>query len=268
MSEVRDERQAVQALTEALDRRLASGRTVGFWLRDDDASRPGPQLDRLLDITRQWQIPLTLAVIPAHAGDALARQLQALAWVTIAVHGWNHDNHAPEEEKKQELGDHRDPQIVLAQLKQGLVHLQQLHGEQCKPLLVPPWNRLSSTLPAALPALGFRAISGFAEQQFEALPTINTHVDIIDWRGHRGGRQAMQLLSETAALIDAEQSLIGVLTHHQVHDNVAWAFLQQLFSLTATHPAARWQGLGELMSQIAGPDPGFPGQQQSTVGGL
>jgi hypothetical protein len=30
------------------------------------------------------------------------------------------------------------------------------------------------------------------------------------------------------------------LTHHLVHDDAGWRFLERLFEATATHPAVRW----------------------------
>ena len=90
-----------------LDRWQRSGRTIAFWLRDDDAVQPTAALDRLLDLAGRHSIPTTLAVIPAYAREQLAARLATEPHVSVAVHGWAHDNHAPEGEKKQELGPHR-----------------------------------------------------------------------------------------------------------------------------------------------------------------
>ena len=46
-----------------------------FWLRDDDATRPTPALDRLLGLVHAFDAPLLLAVIPADATEALARRI-------------------------------------------------------------------------------------------------------------------------------------------------------------------------------------------------
>ncbi|TIT57545.1 MAG: polysaccharide deacetylase, partial [Mesorhizobium sp.] len=54
-----------QPLVEELARWQRAGRKAEFWLRDDDAVDPTPALDRLLDLTRQFAVPVTLAVIPA-----------------------------------------------------------------------------------------------------------------------------------------------------------------------------------------------------------
>src|SRR5215470_17845292 len=88
-----------------------TGRIADFWLRDDDAVEPTAALDRLLALAARHAIPVVLAVIPASAQRTLAKRLQAEDKVAIAVHGWAHRNHAPENEKKQELGAHRPQQV-------------------------------------------------------------------------------------------------------------------------------------------------------------
>ncbi|MDZ4135094.1 MAG: glycosyl transferase family 28, partial [Paracoccaceae bacterium] len=84
------------ALTQALDARAKAGNPARFWLRDDDAVAPTGALDRLLDMTGAQGVPLTLAVIPAPSGAQLAARLAQEAGVIVAVHGWSHQNHAPD----------------------------------------------------------------------------------------------------------------------------------------------------------------------------
>lgn len=238
---------AKSALIDALQQRLDAGEPVRFWLRDDDAVAPEAPLERLLGMTGTNAVPITLAVIPAFSGEALAAQLRPLSGISVAVHGWSHENHAPAEEKKQELGAHRPLEEILAQLQRGFEHLQQLHGAQFVPLLVPPWNRISAELVPALSGIGFKALSSFAEASFEALPVINTQVDIIDWKGNRGGRDTAVLFSEITAQLQAGQTTIGFLSHHLVHDQQAWRFLEQLFELGCAHPAVEWVAVDRLL---------------------
>src|SRR5919109_4059560 len=105
-----------QPLASELARWAEAGRIADFWLRDDDAVEPTGALDRLLVLAARYAVPPTLAVIPAHAQKTLAERLQAEDKIAVAVHGWAHENHAPESEKKQELGPHRPRQVVLAEL--------------------------------------------------------------------------------------------------------------------------------------------------------
>ena len=234
-------------LAESLHEKAAAGSPVNFWLRDDDAIEPGDMLDRLLELTGTFRVPLSLAVIPAYTGDALAQQLAASEHVSVAVHGWSHTNHAPADEKKQELGNHRPVHEILAELSDGFAHLSQLHQSRFVPLLVPPWNRVSPDIIEHLNKLGFKAVSTFGDEKSTELLAVNTQVDIIDWKGNRGGRPAIDLEVEIIDCIEKGRSFIGILTHHLVHDEAAWQFLQQLFEATTDHPGARWVSIKELL---------------------
>jgi hypothetical protein len=234
------------ALRKALDRCAERGQPAQLWLRDDDAVEPGPALDRLLQMTNAAQVPLTLAVIPINTGMSLANRLLAEPHVSVAVHGWSHTNHAGAEEKKQELGGHRPVPLVLAELARGFARLAALHSPRFVPALVPPWNRISPDIIAGLPDLGFQALSVFGPETSGPLRMINTHVDLIDWHGTRGGRPAAVLLDEVAAALEAGGP-VGVLSHHLVHDDAAWEFLTALFQMTGTHPGCRWTGLSDLI---------------------
>lgn len=235
------------ALLQALDQRAAAGNPARLWLRDDDAIAPSAALDQLLDLTEASNVPVTLAVIPADAGAALAARLQKAAGVSVAVHGWSHHNHAPALEKKQELGAHRPIPQVLAELERGFLQLSQQYQQHFTPVLVPPWNRISPDVVAGLPGIGFEALSVFGPERQAALRLINTHVDVIDWRGGRMGRPDAVLMDEIAADITRSHQPIGLLTHHLVHDAQVWSFLARLFALTAGHPGCRWVGLPELI---------------------
>ena len=230
-------------LRETLDRMAETGDKIRLWLRDDDAVEPSGALDRLLELTAARTVPTTLAVIPEHTGAALAHRLETAPQVSVAVHGWSHRNYAPEGEKKQELGPHRPAETVLAELKAGFDKLSALHTTRFIPMLVPPWNRIAATLLPQLTALGFTSLSVFGqEREGSPIPLVNTHIDVIDWHGTRGGRPTPELLGELAEWVGGSHTppAIGVLTHHLVHDEAAWDFLEALFAITVGHPACEW----------------------------
>lgn len=235
-------------LLAALEWRAGRGRPVRFWLRDDDAVEPSSELDRFLALASGASVPVTLAVIPEHTGPALAERLAGEGDVTVALHGWSHRNHAPATEKKQELGAHRPPEQVLAELKRGMDTLGGLHGERLLPVLVPPWNRIAPALVPQLAGIGLRALSVFGPEKAGALPEINTHVDVIDWHGTRGGRDCAVLLSETALRVEVTgEDAVGILTHHLVHDATVDRFLRHLFTLTSGHHGCRWVSARDLL---------------------
>ncbi|MFN0113423.1 MAG: polysaccharide deacetylase family protein [Paracoccaceae bacterium] len=230
-----------------------TGRAAPLWLRDDDAALPTPALDRLLALSAAAAVPVTLAVIPATTGKALAARLAAAPGVSVAVHGWRHANHAPPGRKSAELGPERPAATILGELSRGRARLAHLFPAQAIPLLVPPWNRIDPGLLPPLPALGFRALSTFGpEPPDQLLPFVNTHADLIDWRGTRGGREPARLVAELVARLGALRGgaagVAGLLTHHLVHDEAAWAFLEDLFVATRRAgaswlPAAALPGL-------------------------
>ncbi|EJT06643.1 polysaccharide deacetylase family protein [Rhizobium sp. CCGE 510] len=243
-----------EPLRRELDRWQATGRVARFWLRDDDAVEPTPALETLLALTGESKIPLTLAVIPGRTGEALAARLAAEAGVTVAVHGWSHTNHARPEGKKQELGGDRPAAVVLGELGEGLLLLQRLYPTRFLPVLVPPWNRIDAALIPALPRLGFAALSVYGRaRQDGPVPLVNTHVDIIDWHGTRGGRAEAELVAELVAELGhrygGSDEPIGVLTHHLVHDAAAWDFLSALFAATGRHPAVHWSAASALLKR-------------------
>jgi hypothetical protein len=236
-----------------LDAYGRDGRTAQLWLRDDDAIEPTQQLFRLLDLSARWNAPMTIAAIPADATDALADLLTPIPAISVAVHGWDHVNHAPASQKKQELGMHRGEATVLARLADGLARINVLFGDRAVPLLVPPWNRIAADLIPHLPGLGYKALSVFGPEPHKSpLPMVNTHVDIIDWKGSRGGRPKDALYVQAVRHLEsvtAQRVPLGILTHHLVHDEAAWEFLEDLFAATANHPACRWVSVSELMNR-------------------
>lgn len=234
-----------------------AGRKAQLWLRDDDAVEPTDALDKLLAVTSARLIPLTIAVIPAFTGEALAARLSDEKGVCVAVHGWSHRNFAEPDEKKQELGRHRPVEIVHRELRDGYALLERLHPTRFIPMLVPPWNRIDGGLVPGLPALGFEVLSIYGWPKSNGpLPQLNTHLDIMDWHGTGGGRETVDLARElTGHLAERRKGNdepIGVLSHHLVHDENAWSFLTGLFALTATHPAVQWISSADVLKREAG----------------
>jgi len=218
-----------------------------LWLRDDDAVAPSSALDRLLALCGRYETPAVLAVIPDPTGDELANRLKDVDLIHVAAHGWRHANHASRGEKKQELGKHRPMPEILAELARGYAKLSALHGDRFLPMLVPPWNRIDEGLLAHLHTIGFSSVSSFADNlpqgTHDDLVIVNTHVDIMDWSSRRGRDHAAlvaSFVSELKKSRKGEPYPVGILTHHAVHDEGAWNFLDQLFEMTALNGACEW----------------------------
>jgi len=230
------------------------GRQIRFWLRDDDAVTPTPALERLVRLGRDNAVPVTLAVIPLLAKEALAEWLANEEGITVTVHGWSHRNHASIAEKKQELGPHRPRPTITNELRNGVERIGALFPRRFLPVLVPPWNRIDPSLVPELPALGFEGLSVFGPVkavQKAILPVINTHIDLMDWHGTRGCRPHGELVEEIVRALrqrfDGGAEPIGILAHHLVHDESAWLFLEGLFEIVAASSSVRWAPLSELI---------------------
>jgi hypothetical protein len=220
-------------LRDALARYRASGRSLGLWWRDDDAIDHTPALDRLERLAHRLSLPVHLAVIPKPATRALAQTVADSEVLVPLVHGWAHANHAPEGMKKSEFGQPRDG--AAEDLRLALARMRMLFDGDVLPVFVPPWNRMDDSYLETLVRLGFRGVSAFTPRQkrepVPGLVQINTHVDLIDWRGTKGLVDPQHLIEQTAGLLDARaqdradaEEPLGFLTHHLVHTPEIWDF--------------------------------------------
>jgi hypothetical protein len=224
-----------QALADEAARWRDAGRTASLWWRDDDATDRGAALDRLIALHRGTRVPLALAVVPANATQGLADRLADERGIDVLQHGYAHVNHAsPAEKKKMELGPHRPAMMVLGELGTGWLALERLF-DRALPVLVPPWNRIAPNLVPTLSEIGFRGLSTFGHRGRRAprgLVEINTHADLLDWRGNRGfvGEEAAlgALVTALAESRTASNEPVGILSHHLAMDAGAWDFLSLL----------------------------------------
>jgi hypothetical protein len=241
-----------QPVGEALDRWSAAGLRAPLWLRDDDAVEPSPALERLTALAARFQVPVALAIIPAATGKALAEALESQLHMAPIVHGWAHRNYAAEGEKKQEFGPHRPLSEMKQDLTRGLQKMKALYGTRLVPILVPPWNRIAPQLVECLSEIGYAAFSTFglasASPVPSSIPEINTHIDLVDFRGSRKCRDHGLLAGAVAAALthslDHGRYPVGVMSHHLIHDTAAFDFLEDLFSVTNRH---LWLSPGELI---------------------
>ncbi len=232
------------------------GRQVEFWWRDDDATLPNAALARLTALSRDTGVPLALAVIPEGAHASLMGAHDPC--VTVLQHGVAHRNRAGAEEKKTEFPAAEPIDSMVQHLLQGRRHLEALFGARSLPVLVPPWNRISSQwLVPRLASAGFAGLSTFTPRRAlvpaAGLVQVNTHVDIIDWHGSRGfvgddvalGQALRHLQLKRSAQVDSTEPT-GWLTHHADHDEAAWYFMQSLLEKTAGVGHLHWRGAPEL----------------------
>ena len=228
------------ALRDELKAWEAANRSPTLWWRDDDAAEPCTALEQLIALSDASEAPLALAVVPEKnvltSGDLGSR-------TTPLQHGYAHRNHAGPGAKKCELGAERRADHVIGELMAGRDALDRAFGTRLLPVLVPPWNRLAGHLRVMLPELGYCGLSQFGARSHAAIGSmrcINTHVDIIDWKGTRGfvGEEAAlrqlveHLRQRREGQVDPDEAT-GLLSHHLVHDPACWVFLEAVFEFTA-----------------------------------
>ena len=245
------------ALESEIARWRDAGRSVEFWLRDDDAVRPTKALERLLALAGNAGVPVALAVIPALAEPGLFAMLPASA--DILQHGSDHSNRAIAGEKKTEYPPGEASQAALKRLAEGRRQLAWLAGGRLLAVLAPPWNRIPAEVVAQLANCGIHGVSRYGpRKRLLAAPgvvEVNTHVDLINWkrdRGFVGAEQALLLAAQHLAARRNESAdrdePTGWLTHHAVHDEAAWAFLAELFARFGPRQGVLWRPARELFS--------------------
>ena len=240
-------------LTRELNQWSETEQVPRLWLRDDDAVTVGPKLKQFAALTAEFAIPTVLAVIPECTQDDLPSFIRTQPHLHAATHGFSHTNHALPGEKKCEFPDHRDASVMHLELVRGHANIRDMFGAHTIDMFVPPWNRLGQNAAKLLCKTDFNLVSGYGPKHWQvepqSPPQINTHVDIIDWSAPRVGATRVTIPPQDLvirlanALEQARTSrlgIIGLLTHHAVHETFAHTFLEQLFNFIASDGRAIW----------------------------
>jgi len=246
---------AWRALDAEIERSRQAGRSIDFWWRDDDASAPHAALARLLTLADRSGVPLALAVVPATADPKLFAELAA--GVAILQHGADHRNRAAAGQQKNEFPATEPTASAIRRLVAARERLSALAGRRWIAVLAPPWNRLHPGLVPLLASAGFSGLSRYgaraAATTSGALREVNTHVDIVDWRGTRGFAGEEHVLQRAVDHLEAKRcgtadpdEPTGWLTHHARHDEAAWTFLERLFESTIAAQGVRWRAADDL----------------------
>jgi hypothetical protein len=223
---------------------------VAVWWRDDDAGRHDARLDRLLELATGGGRQLGLAVVPAWLDDATTARVLAAPTVHVMQHGWAHADHALPGAKPVELGGAADRMTCADELRRGASRLRGAFGGRFLPVMVPPWNRIETSFLGALPGLGYRGLSTFADDRrgtARGLVHVNTHVDLIDWRGTRRMKPLGDLIGEVDRLLARPDCrMLGLLSHHLEMSLDEMARLRQLFTHVDELERCRWADLPSL----------------------
>lgn len=242
---------AFESLYKELDEWNFDGDEAMLWWRDDDAVEDTPALQKLLSLSDKFDLPVALAVIPECLEDSLVSQVRAHSLVSVMQHGIRHLNTAPEGKKNQELSRNADQQALKTDIAEGRMRLLERFEQQFIPVMVPPWNRIDDEVVEHLAGLGFLGLSCFTARTQpevdENVWLVNTHVDIIDWKNDKTFVGTEQAVAQITTHLEAKRTGLadraeptGLMSHHLVHNEEVWEFLEKLFSILDEHPAVTW----------------------------
>lgn len=230
-------------LAAELARWRSQGRTPTFWWRDDDAVENTQALGRLLDLRNNLQVPLSLAVVPAPAKPSLVDALGYTSSTAVLQHGWLHQNYGTPGGTKVELGAGRPIWEICAELTKGRRLLMELLEPVLLPVLVPPYNAIDEALVPVLGRIGYRGYSTSSARRMRTpaagLVQSNIHIDLVDWHGTRLfvgddvalNRAVEHLAARRLRRVDPDEPT-GMNTHHLVHDEPAWQFVERFIRET------------------------------------
>jgi len=152
-----------------------------FWIRDDDASKDGPKLAKLISISKKFSVPISIAVIPFLIEKSLIKTLNSNDLISVLQHGFKHKNYEPDGEKKSEFGKSREINHMIDDIIQGSKLVAESFEKSYEPIFVPPWNRMSHLLLPHIQSIGLAAVSSFSKNLsgyrnfYNHSKIINTH---------------------------------------------------------------------------------------------
>ena len=227
---------------------LASGKTVDVFFRDDDVDEDEATLRRLLKLFAARQVPLVLGVIPARLSTACIALLQPFsASVELVQHGWQHVNHETTD-RKCEFGASRSWAEQRDDLSRGQARMNEAFGKQWFPAFIPPWNRCTEVTEQALRQLGFQVLSKLHESEAKAiatLPELSVTLDLFRWKAGAQLKPVAELWQAITQQIQQGRPL-GIMLHHKVMAEDAFAFLEQLLDELQQAANVRFHRLQDL----------------------
>ncbi len=221
-------------LEESIAKGLSNGTGEAMiFFRADDIGVPGKQFSHLIEIFKNNNMPLCLAVVPTWLTAARFEKLQQLTGKKSSQwcwhqHGWLHQNHE-KSGKKQEFGPGRPAKEQLRDLKKGKDRLLGIMGNACSPFFTPPWNRCSIDTLTGLYSLGFQAVSrshNATPASPPKLPDIQINIDLHTRKEPHAKRCLQNLLNEVTQSISSGRG--GIMIHHQRMNQNSYNFLELL----------------------------------------
>lgn len=241
-----------------------------FWVRDDDAFEPSPDLERLRDVAARFDTRIGLAVIPGMVTPGLREFLAENDRHFYPMpHGWKHINYN-RGRKPAEFGPDRPISSMIADAEFALQLFKECFSSS-QPIFVPPFNRITPALVRALPGVGYAGVSLMPNQlewkllrlgsrvlwrgvvrmtEFKSGPRIDVHLDIIDWKARTAQKRKIisdllvqQLRGRRLGLLPPDAP-IGLLTHHLAHNEDIWQAIDDILGFLRSHKAVEFIDVG------------------------
>lgn len=219
------------------------GRPCQLWWRDDDARGPTPEFARLMLLSNRYEVPLLAGVVPTTEAAGLKDVLAPKVWV--AQHGVDHRNHVRAGRPNQFTRTQSKEEIreLLLEVKARLDLLPRR-----LPIYIPPWNTITPALVPAAAGAGFTVMSAFgrALRQTGPLLRADTHVDILRWAPRAKFHGVSYCLHRLTRHMRRRRRSghwsqpIGLLSHHLVHDQQMWSFLEDFLVHTSARRGISW----------------------------
>lgn len=235
-----------------------AGVTPTFWWRDDDTQSPTPALDRLLSLAQRHSVPIHLAVIPKSVDYNLADRLAHSPDTYVLQHGFAHVNNEPVGARASEMGEHRDIDLQLHDLREGWQRLVEAKIPNLLPGFAAPWNRIADKTVAHFPDLGYRLVSTCHARKSPSPVTgvtqVNIHFDPIRWKQgpqFRGVEATLagvveHLVQRREGLVDRDEPT-GLSTHHLQTDDIVWDFIDHLLDRLTHNGSTKWIRLSSYL---------------------
>lgn len=226
---------------------------IRVWFRADDVAAPGTIWTSCCDVFLRHRTPLSPALVPAWMSLARWKTLYKVAhgaewgW---HQHGWQHRNHEPEGELKNEFGSFRPVQEQRQDIQRGVEKLHKTIGSAFIPVFTPPWNRMSQQAILGLRDQGLSGLSrscGSAPACPDGLTEFPVHVDLHTRRSPEAEKDRQALLKEFGDAL--KTGTCGFMLHHQRMNEHALAFLETLLTVLGSDARLHTVHIGELLHE-------------------
>jgi MoaA/NifB/PqqE/SkfB family radical SAM enzyme len=192
------------------------------FFRDDDVCSLSKKFLKIHKMLMRERIPVTYAVIPAKADEAVVRFLtkekgRHRELIDFAQHGWLHENHSGSR-RKYEFGGSRSHSVQRRDIRKGAEAMEKLFGDSHAGIFVPPFNGFNNT---TLKAAAEENFSGFcvpAKKKMppnQGMPFIPFHIDMNVFQDNSVRSLSLNEMVKKFLLHAKRESLLGIVLHHE-----------------------------------------------------